>query len=341
MSKIRVVITDYIENDLEWEEKQFAQMPDVEFEHFQLKLAPKEELISKVAEADIIVVNMAKFDAEVLAGCKRCKLLIRHGIGYDNVDVAACTANKIRFSYQPDYCAHEVAEQAVSLIFSCARKLDVSRRILEKSSATGQWDFSTLGDIHRLFGATLGIIGCGRIGGRVYRIMKAVGMRLMVCDPYLDNRQMGALGIEQTYDLDTVLREADVITMHTPLNDETRHVIDEPQLRMMKPTAYLINTSRGGVINTPALEKALAEGWIAGAGIDVFEVEPPPADQKLFSLPNATLSAHLGWCSVEAGWTIRYNILDDIKACLRGEPPANTVNKEIDAVLGGKVYRDV
>lgn len=341
MAKTKVVVTDYIEVDLDWEVEQFAQMADVELECCQLKTAPKEELIDTVKDADIIVVNMAKFDEEVIAACENCKLLIRHGIGYDNVDVAACTKHGIRFAYMPDYCCTEVAEQAVALIFACARKLFAGRRILQESSANQMWDFSSLGDIHRLFGSTLGIIGCGRIGGRVHRIMKAVGMKIMVCDPYLDERQKGALGIEETHDLDTVLKEADIITMHTPLNDETRYMIDEEQLKMMKETAYLINTSRGGVINTAALEKALQEKWIGGAGIDVYEVEPPPADMALFGLESATLAAHLGWCSVEAGWDIRYKIVDDIKACLNNEPPANTVNTEIDEVLGGKVYREV
>lgn len=340
MPKTRVVITDYIEVDLDWEVETFAKVPDIQFEYHQLKLAPKTELIEKIKDAEIIVVNMAKFDEEVIAACGKCKLLIRHGIGYDNVDVAACTRHGIRFAYQPDYCATEVAEQAVALIFACARKLFTGRRILQKSSANQQWDFSTLGDIHRLMGSTLGIIGCGRIGGRVYRIMKAVGMNIMVCDPYIDDRQKGALGLDATYDLEEVLRQSDIVTMHTPLNAETRYMIDEPQLRMMKPSAYLINTSRGGVIRTEALEKALREEWIVGAGIDVYEVEPPPQDMDLFNHENATLSAHLGWCSVESGWDIRYKIAGDILACLDGRPPANTVNKEIDEVLGGKVYRD-
>ncbi len=341
MARTKIVVTDYIELDLDWEAEQLAGRPDVVFECHQLKLAPKEELIARIADADIIGVNMALFDEQVIAGCRKCKLILRHGIGYDNVDVAACTRNGIRLAYYPDYCATEVAEQAVALIFACARKLFVGRRILQESSERQQWDFSTLGDLHRLFGATLGIVGCGRIGGRVARMMSAVGMRIMVCDPGLDDRQRGALGIAESYDLEAVLREADVVTLHTPLNAQTRHMIDEPQLRLMKPTAYLVNTSRGGVINTPALERALREGWIAGAGIDVYEAEPPPADQELLRLPNATLSAHLGWCSVEAGWRIRQSILADIEACLRGDPPANTVNPEVGDVLGGKVYREV
>ncbi|MBU0610485.1 MAG: C-terminal binding protein [Armatimonadetes bacterium] len=340
MKQWKVVVTDYIENNLDWEVEQFAAMPDVTFEHYQLKQSSKPELIEKVKDADIVVVNMAPFDAEVIGSLDQCLLLIRHGIGYDNVDVPACTDKLIRFAYQPDYCATEVAEQAVALIMCCARKLFASLDVLKDASANQIWNFAPMGEVHRLFGQTLGIIGCGRIGGRVVRIMKAMGMKIMVCDPYLDERQKGALGIDQPYDLDTVLQEADIISLHTPLNDETRYMIDAPQLQMMKDSAILINTARGALINTAALAQALREGWIAGAGIDVYEKEPPPPDMPLFDAPNATLSAHIGWMSVEAGWDIRTKIMDDIKSCMAGQPPRNTVNKEIDGLLGGKVYRD-
>jgi len=339
--KWKVVVSDYIENDLDWEVEQFAKMDNVAFEHYQLKQAPKADLIAKIKDADIIVVNMATFDAEVIGALEKGVLLIRHGIGYDNVDVAACTANKIRFAYQPDYCGTEVAETAVALIMACVRKLFASLEVLKDASANQIWNFAPMGEVHRMFGQTLGLIGAGRIGGRVYRMLRNFGMKIMVCDPYLDERQKGALGIGEVYDLPTVLKEADIISLHTPLNSETRHLIDEPQLRMMKKSAILINTSRGGVVNTEALAKALREGWIAGAGIDVYEKEPPPPDMPLFSAPHVTLSAHIGWMSVEAGWDIRYKIMDDIQACVAGNPPKNTVNKEIDGVLGGKVYREL
>jgi D-3-phosphoglycerate dehydrogenase / 2-oxoglutarate reductase len=337
----KVVVTDYIENNLDWEVEELSKLPNVTFEHHQLKQAPKADLIAKVKEADIVVVNMAGFDTEVIGSLEKCVLLIRHGIGYDNVQVPACTANLIRFAYQPDYCATEVAETAVALIMACGRKLFASLEVLKDASANQIWNFAPMGDVHRMFGQTLGIVGAGRIGGRVCRMMSNFGMKIMVCDPYLDERQKGALGLDQTYDLQTVLKEADIVTLHTPLNDETRYLIDEPQLRMMKPQAILVNTSRGGVVNTAALAKALTEGWIGGAGIDVYEKEPPPPDMPLFHCPNATLSAHIGWMSVEAGWHIRYKIMDDIKACLAGQPPANTVNKELDGLLDGKVYREV
>lgn len=341
MKQWKVVVTDYIENDLDWEVEQFSQMDNVTFEHYQLKQAPQAELIDKIRDADIVVVNMAPFGPEVIAALEKCQLVIRHGIGYDNVNVPACTENRIRFAYQPDYCGTEVAEQTVSLIMACARKLLASLEVLKDASVTKIWNFAPMGEVHRLFGQTLGVIGCGRIGGRVVRIMKALGMKLMVCDPFIDERQKGALGIDQTYDMDTVLREADIITLHTPLSEQTHYLIDEPQLRMMKPSAILINTARGGLVRTEALARALREGWIAGAGIDVYETEPPPPDMPLFNAPNATLSAHIGWMSIEAGWDIRHKIMDDIKACMAGLPPKNTVNKELDALLGGKVYREV
>lgn len=340
MKQWKVVVTDYIENDLDWEVEEFSKLENVSFAYHQLKQAPKAELIAAIKDADIVVVNMATFDAEVIGALDKCKLLIRHGIGYDNVDVAACTANQIRFAYQPDYCATEVAETAVALIMSCGRKLFASLEVLKDASANQIWNFAPMGEVHRMFGQTLGIVGAGRIGGRVYRMMKNFGMKMMVCDPYLDERQKGALGLDQVYDLETVLREADIITLHTPLNSDTRYMIDEPQLRMMKPHAILVNTSRGGVINTAALAKALKEGWIGGAGIDVYEKEPPPTDMPLWDCPNATLSAHIGWLSVEAGWDIRKKIMEDIQACMADRKPANTVNKELDGVLAG-TYRVV
>jgi D-3-phosphoglycerate dehydrogenase len=339
----KVIVTDYIEDDLNWEIEHFAKMDNVQFEICQLKTASREELIARVRDADVIVVNMAPFDAEVIDSLENCRLLIRHGVGYDNVDVEACTRNKIRFAYQPDYCATEVAEQAVALIFACTRQLFRSRAILEESSANGIWDFRTLLPMHQMHRQTLGILGCGRIGGRVHRMMKPIMGRVIVCDPYIDERQKGALGIQDAdvVSFDDFLAQSDIITIHTPLNDETRYMLDRAAFEKMKPTAYVVNTARGGVINTEDLIWALDEKQIQGAGIDVYEVEPPPAELKLFEQDRATLSAHLGWSSVEAGWEIRYKIVDDVIACIEDRKPVNTVNTEIDMLLEGKNYREV
>lgn len=335
MSQVKIVVTDYIEDNLDWEVEEMAKR-NIDFEYYQLKLAPEEELVEKIRDCDVVIVNMAPMPESVISQLERCKLIIRHGIGYDNVDTAACTKYGIRLANVPDYCAQEVAEQALALIFACTRRLFESRRILEESSANGIWDFSTLGEIHRMRDQTLGIVGCGRIGSRVFRMTENIFGRRMVCDPYMGDRRLAALGLDDRYTLEDVLRESDVVTIHTPLNQETRYMIDEPQLRMMKKTAYLINTARGAIVNTEALTKALREGWIAGAGIDVYEIEPPPPEMELFKLPNATLSAHLGWNSVEAGWDIRHKIMEDVDNFLAGRPPRFTVNTEVEEKLGGR-----
>ncbi|MGI5818284.1 MAG: C-terminal binding protein [Armatimonadota bacterium] len=339
MSQAKIVITDYIEDNLDWEVEQM-QKRDIDFEHYQLKLAPEEELVDAIRDCDVVIVNMAPMPESVISQLEKCRLIIRHGIGYDNVDTDACTKYGIRLANIPDYCAQEVAEQAVALILACARRLFTSRAILEESSATGIWDFSELGDIHRMHDQTLGVIGAGRIGSRVYRMTENIFGRRMICDPYMGDRRLAALGVEERYSLDDVLAEADYVTIHTPLNDETRYMIDEPQFRIMKESAFLINTARGAIVNTEALTKAVREGWIAGAGIDVYETEPPPAEMELFDLPTATLSAHLGWNSVEAGWDIREKIMQDVDLFLAGEPPRFTVNEEVEAKLDG-VYREV
>ncbi len=323
--KVKVVVTDYIEDNLDWEAEQLAKA-GMQFEAYQLKNKPESEILEKIADADIIVVNMVKFTDSLLSKLKKCRALIRHGIGYDNVDVPACTKYKIPFAYQPDYCKEDVAEHAIALIFACARKVVWSRKTLEASSARGQWDFSGLFPIHRMDGKTLGILGVGRIGSRVYRKMKSFGMRILGCDPYLSDERRKETPLEWV-NHDTLFRESDFLSVHTPLNDETRHIVNAKTLGLMKPTAYLINTARGPMVDCNALADALRNKKIAGAAIDVFDVEPPPTNHPLFGIDNVILTPHIGWASVEAGWEIRKSILDDILAVAAGKPARCLVNK--------------
>ncbi len=340
MSQAKVVVTDYIEPDLDWEAEELAKR-DIEFAAYQLKFAPHEELIAAIRDADVLIVNMRPITAEIINALERCKLIIRHGVGYDNIDLAAAAARGIRVANEPEYCLEEVAEQAVALIMACARGLFQSRQLLELAVENGQWDFSGLRPAHRLKGQTLGIIGCGRIGSRVYHRTEGFGMRRIICDSYLPEKRLRYLGIDRRYELDELLAESDIVTLHCPLNDETRHIINKEKLQMMKPSAYLVNTARGAIVDTEALTKALAEGWIAGAGVDVYEIEPPPEDLGLLQQENATLSAHLAWYSEESGWQIREDVLADVYRCLAGEPPISTVNPEVEQVLGDRVYREV
>jgi D-3-phosphoglycerate dehydrogenase len=324
--RVKVVITDYVEPDLKWEEQEMAER-GVEFKYCQLKSACEQEVIAATADADIVVVNMVKITPGVVAGWKNVRLVIRHGTGYDNVDVAALTARGIVLEYIPDYCLHEVAEQAIALMFACARKIAWSRKVLDDSVVRGEWDFRSIIPMFRIDGSTVGIIGCGRIGSLLYRKLRHFGVKFLICDPYLSQERKRELGIV-VHDLETVCRGSDFITVHTPLNDETRKIISAGTLSHMKPTAYLINTSRGGMVDHDALAEALRNRRIAGAAIDVYEKEPPPKDFPLLGLDNVILTPHLSWYSEDAGQTIREKIVLDIDMYLDGTGPRYPVNPE-------------
>jgi D-3-phosphoglycerate dehydrogenase len=324
---MKCVVTDYIEDNLDWEAGELKKA-GIDFAAFQLKFKPEDEVVKAIADADVVVVNMVKFTDSLLARLPKCKLLIRHGIGYDNVDVAACTKHGVVFAYQPDYCVDDVAEHAIALLFACARKVVASRETLDASSRTGQWDFSKLFPIYRMRGKTLGVIGAGRIGGTLITRLNGFGFRILANDPYLTEARKAELGVEFV-EKDRLFQESDLITVHTPLGPETRHIISAKTLAQMKPTAYVVNTSRGGMVDHEALAAACKSKQIAGAAIDVFEVEPPPTSHPLFGLDNVILTPHIGWASVESGEQIRQSILEDILNAAKGKPARNIVNKEL------------
>ena len=325
---MKAVVTDYIEDNLDWEAAELEEA-GIEFEALQLKFKSEDEVAAKAREADVLVVNMVKVTDALLSKLPKCKLLIRHGIGYDNVDVPACTRHGVQFAYQPDYCKEDVAEHAIALIFACGRKVLWSRPTLDHASVTGQWDFSKLFPIYRLDGKTLGIVGVGRIGSRVHRKLRSFGFRILGCDPYLSDQQRAELSGIQWVDHDTIFRESDFLSIHTPLNDETRCMVNDRTLGLMKPTAYLINTARGGMVDDEALARALRARKIAGAAIDVFTVEPPPTTHPLFGLENIILTPHIAWASEESGWEIRRSILDDILSWSRGGNARCVINEEM------------
>ena len=328
MEPIKIVVTDYIEPDLEWEREQLARFEHVTLEYHQLKFAPREELIAAISDADVVLVNMVPMTAEMMARLQKCRLIIRHGVGYDNVDVAAATARGIRVAYEPDYCTDEVAEHTITLMLAAWRKLFVGRQVLEDSSRNGRWDFEPIYPISGLRGKTLGIVGCGRIGSALLERLRSFGFQFLVCDPYLSEKRRAALGVP-VVPLEQLLRESDIITIHAALNDETRNLIGAAQLRLMKETAYLVNTARGGLVDTDALAAALKSHAIAGAAIDVYVKEPPDPDFPLFGCDNALLAPHLAWYSEEANWSIREKILEDFVRFIEGRPPRFLINKEL------------
>ncbi len=328
MQPTKIFVTDYIEPDLKWEEEQLAKYAHVTFRYDQLKFKPEEELVAAIGDADMVLVNMVKMTENVINQLEKCKLILRHGVGYDNVDVEAATARGIRVAYEPDYCMDEVAEHAIALMLAGWRKLNVGRKILEASSESGIWDFNAIYPVYSVKGKTVGIIGCGRIGSLTLKKLSGFDVDILVCDPYLTGERQAELGIE-TVDLEPLLKASDMITLHATLNDETYHIIGEEQLQLMKPTAYLVNTARGGLIDTEALARALGENRIAGAAIDVYDKEPPDPNFELFRLENALLSPHLSWYSEEANWSMREKVMEDFVRFIEGRPPRFLINREL------------
>ena len=320
-------VTDYIERDLAWEEAECRRL-GVAFAAFQLKAAPPARIVAAVKDADIVLVNMAGFTAAVISRLRRARLIIRHGIGYDNVDVAACTKHGIVFANEATASSEDVAEHALMLVLEAAKKKRVQDEMLRDWIRTGRWSSAKIHPLYRLAGKTLGIVGCGNIGSRVLKKVQGWGMRVLVCDPYLAKERWAELGTSHT-PLDALLRESDAVTIHVPVTRETRGLFSAAKFALMKPTAVVVNTARGPVIKTRDLIRALEDGKIAGAALDVFEEEPPKPKLALFKMKNVILSPHIAWYSEEGGRDIRRMIMEDVRAYLDGRLPRFVVNPEV------------
>ncbi len=276
--------------------------------------------------ADAVIVRTAKLDAEVIAGANRLRLVARHGVGYDNVDVGALTARGIPLATVGDANSLTVAEHTLHLM------LMLSKRAMQWHGTTsaGDWQGNGLSFGADLLGKTVFIIGLGRIGTHVARLCRAFGMAVLVHDPYIDDAKIAASEAARAESLAAGLAAADFTTLHAPLTDETRAMIDAMALETMPAHACLINVARGGLVDEAALTQALKNDLIAGAGIDVFEQEPTPAGNPLLGHENVILSPHVAGITAESleGMSRRcaQNVMDHIDGKL---DPAVVVNAEV------------
>ncbi len=288
----------------------------------------REELIEKVRDKDALLCLLTdKIDAEVMDAAPNLKVISTYSVGFDHIDVEEATKRGIYVTHTPGVLTDAVAELTVGLILS------ICRRILEadKVIRTGQWNkpwnpFFLTG--MELKGKTLGIVGFGRIGRAVAKKMSGFEMRILYYDVRRDEKAEKELGAQYA-DLETLLKESDIVSLHVPLTKQTYHMIGEKELKLMKPTAYLINTARGAVVDTEALVRALKEGWIAGAALDVFEQEPLPPDHPLTKLENVVLTPHIGSATVEARSRMAELAAKNLVAVLKGEMPPALVNPEV------------
>lgn len=281
------------------------------------------EIIPAVRDACGICVNLTPMPAEVIKTLDRCRVIARYGVGYDNVDVDAATAKGIWVANVTDYCDEDVSDQAFALFMSCVRKTAQRDRQLR----IGVNDIKATSPQYRIKGRTFVLCGYGRIARTLHRKLGGFDLgRVLVVDPFVDEATIRAAGAEKA-DLDTALREGDYFSIHMPLNDKTRHLFNEQTFRAMKSTAMVINTSRGPIIDERALLKALSEGWIDSAGLDVFEQEPVPRDHPLLQLENITVSGHTGFYTEESMQELKTKAAENVKAVLCGGKPNYPVNK--------------
>jgi D-3-phosphoglycerate dehydrogenase len=241
----------------------------------------------------------------------------------DTVDLAAATQRGVMVANVPDYCIEEVSDHAIAMLLSLWRGVTTYDRAIRN----GTWSTTERQPMPRLAGKVLGVIGVGRIGAQAARKAAGVGMRVIGYDPYLSSLPAGI----QKVTLDELLQQADAVSLHMPLTAESRHLINEAALRKMKPSALLVNTARGGIVDTAALIRALREGWIAGAALDVLEQEPVPRDSPLLSLPNVIVNPHASWYSDESVPELKRKTAEIAVAVLRGQRPASVVNPDVFA----------
>jgi len=250
-------------------------------------------------------------------------VIVRYGVGVDNVDLEAATEKGI-FVANVMYDVTDVADHAVSLVLSLIRKIPLANRNVRK----GLWDWKTVQPISRLRGKTVGIIGFGRIGRKVAQRLKGFEVKLIAYDPYVPENVFAEYNVERV-NFETLIKEADIIMVHASLTSETRHLIGEDELKSMKRSAILVNTSRGSIIDEKALYKALKEGWISGAGLDVLEKEPPERNNPLLKLNNVIITPHMAWYSIESLDEIRRIAAEEVVRALSGQIPTSLVNRDV------------
>jgi D-3-phosphoglycerate dehydrogenase len=286
----------------------------------------EDEIIQAAKDADAVLVIFAPMTRRVLSALPRVKVLVRYGIGYDTVDVDAATDNGILVVNIPDFCLREVSDHALALTMT------ISRQIVTMNSKTkkGNWTEAqlVLTKLPPPYQQTIGFVGCGNIGQMTARKAKCFGFRTIGYDPYISASVASDAGIELV-ELSTLLKESDYVSVHALLNQETRHLIGEKELKQMKPTAHLINTARGGVIDEGALIQALSEKWIAGAGLDVFEQEPIAPDNPLLRMDNVIITPHCAGSSEASVERLKLSVAQEAARVLTGRWPKNVVNKSV------------
>jgi D-3-phosphoglycerate dehydrogenase len=284
---------------------------------------PTPEAIMQVARnADAVLVTYAKVTAEMIGQMTRCRIIARFGIGVDNVDIPEATKAGIVVTRVPDYCIDEVSDHTMALLLALARKIPFAN----SRAHAGQWEMTAVVPIYRLRGSVLGLVGFGRIPQLVAPKAKAFGLKVISYDPLVPRETMNRAGVESV-GFSELVSVSDHISIHAPLVPETDHLFNASVFCRMKPTAYLINTARGPIVDEQALAQALDGGHLAGAALDVLSCEPPSAS-PLFGRDNVILTPHMSFYSAESLIDLQRKAAEEVVRVLAGEVPLNPLNPE-------------
>ena len=317
----RILITDIAWPDIDIEKKVLAA---VDGELMVAGGGSPEEIIALAPQADAILTCWKDVPAEALDIAPNCRIVSRYGIGLDNIPIDRATKLGMLVTNVPDFCLEEVSDHVMALLLATARQLFPLARTPERSG----WTRDTPRPIPRVRGQTLGLIGFGNIARALVPKALGCGLRVIAFTPRLQAEDTPD-GVEVTNDLGVLLAASDYVSIHCPLTDETAHLIDAAALAQMKPSALLINTSRGGVIDESALIRALQEGIIGGAALDVTDPEPPSADNPLLTLENVIVTPHAAFYSVESTAELARKAAENVVTVLQGEVPKTLVNAQV------------
>ncbi len=319
MSRYRILLTDSVFPSLEPAEAVLGRIDA------DLVLAPRSDAatIARLADAaDAVMVTFAKLDAGLIARLGRCRVIGRFGIGVDNIDLEAASRAGIQVVYCPDYCVDEVSDHALALLLTLARRTALADRLVQQ----GQWTLAPLTPMWRLRGRVLGLVGFGKIPRTLAPKAQALGLEVIASDPFAPAALFAEAGVRQV-SFEKLLEQADFISIHAPLTEKTHHLFDAEAFRRMKREAVLINTARGPLIDEAALTEALDAGEIAGAGLDVAETEPLPANSPLRGRDNVILTPHAAFYSEDALLDLQTRVAEDVVRVLSGEAPHYPANR--------------
>jgi D-3-phosphoglycerate dehydrogenase len=318
-TKPTVVITDWTFEDLNIEQT-FFDSRQISLVSNQCKT--EAELISLVAEADAVITQFAKINAQVISEMKKAKVIVRYGIGVDNVDLAAAHSRNIPVCNIPDYCINEVADHTLAFILATTRQVVPNTNHLHN----GKWGLAVpLSAMKTLKELTVGVVGFGRIGREVASRLQAFKCRVLVFDPVVSGAEIVKAGAEAA-SLDQLLEQSDIITTHCPSNEKTRRMFNQETFAKFKSGATFINVGRGDLVDSNALVNALQSGQIGAAALDVFDPEPIPAANPILKLPNVILAAHVASASLSAAKRLRETAANVALLAVKGQSLPNIVN---------------